>query len=228
MKKISINDLVDFHRKSERSRSTFVNNIKLEKKPKDNSDGGDYWISCVSAISKIYTTEDINFFDEKIEYLQDKIESTDRDLTKLMHQQNINILDQFRDFDFSSIKPNANLNYHKLTDAMSTIDINGLTVKIRPNHIFSFTNNGNKEIGAVWFVAKKKGYEINELGMFTDILFRSLNNNFSNNHYINPNYCIAVDIFNGKKVNYTNIQNGDIPIMIDRTINEIKNILQVK
>ena len=61
--------------------------------------------------------------------------------------------------------------------------------------------------------------------MFTDLLFRYLNNNFSNDYVVNPTYCVAIDVFSGKYVSYTNIQKGEIPILLDKTIDEINNII---
>ena len=80
-------------------------------------------------------------------------------------------------------------------------------------------------MGVVWFVAKLNGYTKSELALFTDILFRYLNEFFSNDNEINPSYCIAVDVVTGEKVSYEDIQNGDVLSQMEATVNEIKGIL---
>lgn len=78
-----------------------------------------------------------------------------------------------------------------------------------PHHVFTFTEKGSEEIGAVWFVAKKEGYENSELGMFAEIMFKYLV------------YCIAVDVVTGKVVKYADFLNGKIPFLIEKTLEEI-------
>ena len=220
MEKISIKKLIDFRSKSERSKKAFASNLKQDKKS-ENSSGGDYWISCLSTIGNIFKSDNLDLLNDKIELLQDKIENTEFRRTKSMFQRNIDILYSFEDFDFNSIRPNKDLNFHKKPGPKSIININGLPIQARPHHVFSFSNNDNLEVGAVWFVAKLDGYKKGELGMFTDILFRYLNKNFSEDYTANPYYCIAIDVFSGQKVDYVDIQKEKIPILLDVTIDEI-------
>jgi hypothetical protein len=101
------------------------------------------------------------------------------------------------------------------------LDIKGLPIEAKPCHIFSFSENNSEEVGGVWYIAQLKGFKKSELGMFTDILYRYLNTHYSKKFYVNPRFCIAVDLFNGQEVNYTEIQNGTIPILIDSTLDEL-------
>lgn len=221
MDKITIKNLIDFINKSERSKKTFANNLKQDKKSK-NASGGDYWISSLSTISNIFKTNNIDLIEDKIELLHNKIENSEDKRTKLMFQRNIDILYSFLDFDFQNIKPNLDLKFIKKPEIKAIIDIQGFPIHAKPNHVFTFNNNGNDEIGAVWFVAKLEGYKKHELGIFTDMLFRYLNKNYSKDYKINPSYCSAVDVSNGHDVNYKNILKYEIPILIDKTIEEIK------
>jgi len=187
--------------------------------------GGDYWISSLSAISKIYRSDEMNFLDEKIEFLQEKIvDGADKRIND-MYQRNITFLEGFKGFDFQKIKPSEDLIYHKKDESKSVLDINGLKVKVMPNHLFSYTNNQNAEIGAIWFVAKLGGYKKDELGMFTDLLFRYLTKHFSSAYSVNPEHCIAIDISKLEEVRYSEIESGNVPILIDRTIEGIQKIL---
>ena len=53
------------------------------------------------------------------------------------------------------------MEFYKKPDLISIIDINGLPIQAKPQHVFSFSNNENEEVGAVWFVAKLDGYKKN-------------------------------------------------------------------
>lgn len=222
MKNISIKDLVDFRRKSTKSKMTFVYNLGLDKKMVDGS-GGDYWISSISTLSNIFRYNDSSLLDEKIEILLEKIESTTRQPTVSMYQRNINILNGFTDFEIQSIKPTADLNYIKKSESRSLIDINGLQIKATPNHVYSF--NSEKEIGAVWYVAKLHGFNKFELGMFADMLYRYLLLHFSKDYFINPTYCVAIDAIKANKISYEEINNGKIPAILDKTVDEIKRLM---
>jgi len=223
MEKITIKNLIDFRRKNERTRITFVHNLKKEKKS-DDSSGGDYWISCLSAITNAFKYENTDLLEAKIELLRDKIKYSQIKRIKDQFQRNIDILSNFQDFDFQHLKPNSDLTFLKQPKIKSIIDIKGFPVESKPSLIFSFSENNSEEVGGIWFVAKLNGFKKTELGMFVDILYRYLEKRYSKDFYVNPNYCIAVDLFNGQDVNYSEIQNGDIPILIDSTIDEIKKL----
>ena len=60
--------------------------------------------------------------------------------------------------------------------------------------------------------------------MFADILYKYLDKYYSKDYYVNPNYCIAVDLFKGQEVNYSEIEDGEIPILIELTLDELKKI----
>jgi len=112
----------------------------------------------------------------------------------------------------------------KQPKAYSILTINGFPIEAKPCFIYSFSINGSEEIGGIWFVAQLNGFKKSELGMFADINYRYLVKHFSNNFYVNPKYCIAVDLFNGQDVNYKEIENGEIPTLIESTIEDIKSI----
>ena len=60
--------------------------------------------------------------------------------------------------------------------------------------------------------------------MFADILYRYLRENYSNDYFVNPAYCIAVDLYRGQDLNYKEIQDGNIPILIDSTLDDSKRV----
>ena len=227
MEKVRIKDLIEFRQKSERSRHTHIINLKKEKPPKtdDKGGGGDYWVSCLSALSNVYHTDDTDLINQKIEMLQNKIPITTDKKTKDRWQKNIDLLYNFGDYDFKSIKPNDDLTFLKKHDFQSIIKIDGLPIQSKPHHVFSYTNNDFEEVGAVWFIAQKDGYQKSELGMFCDIMYRYLIAHYSDKYKVNPAFCIAIDVFNCQDVNYSQLLNGEIAYLLDSTVIDVKKFL---
>jgi len=228
MEKVTIKNLVDFIRKNDKTRITFMNNLKKSDTPdveKDSESGGDYWISCTSALAHIFETNNKDFIREKNEFLQHKIDATSDLRTKDRFQKNIDLLSHFEDFDFNNIKPNYVLKYLKKSDEKAILKISGLPVHVNPNHVFTFSKNDEYEIGAVWFIAKKGGFSKTELAMFTDVLFRYLLIHYSTDFKINPNYCVAIDVYKTQLVNYKQILNNDISSNLDNAITEFLSFM---
>jgi hypothetical protein len=224
MKKVTVKNLIEFRGKNERTKLTFVHNLKKEKKKTEESSGGDYWISCLSAIRNSFKEDDETLLDEKIELLREKIRVTEIKRIKNQFQRNIDIVESFKDLDLKSFKPNTDLNFLKQPKIKSLLDINGLPIESNPCHIYTFSENNSEEIGGIWFVAKLNGFKKSELGMFTDILYRYLEKNYSKDYYVNPDYCVAIDLFKGQEIKYSEIKNGKFPILIDSTIDELKKV----
>lgn len=222
MNKIRIKDLIEFRSKNERTRITFVQNLKKEKDKAEKKSGGDYWISCLSAIRNSFKLNNKLLMDEKIEILKEKINVTDKKITKNQFQKNIDVLENFKDFELISLKPNADLTFLKQPKFKSLLDINSFPIEVKPCYIYKFSINNSDEVGGIWFVAKLDGFKKSELAMFADIMYRYLLKNYSNVFYINPDYCIAVDIFKGQEVKYSEIKKGKIPVLIENTIEKIK------
>lgn len=222
MKSISVKNLVEFRRKKDKSRITYFNNLNKEKQSSSES-GGDYWIRSWSAVRNCFIFNNLNFLDDKLNELNHLIQSCEITRTKNQYQSNINIILKMKDFDFHSLMPNSNIHFIKPTN--DTIIEKSIELKIKPCKIFKFSENGSDELGAVWFVAKKNGYTKEELAMFTDALYRLLDKNYSNEYFINPTYCIAIDIYNGQEVRYSEILDKRIPKLIDNTLHDIYNIM---
>lgn len=221
MQKITIKNLIDFKRKSDKTKITFVNNLKKDKKS-DGESGGDYWITSLSAISNFFKYDKPELLDEKIEELRGKIEITNDKKVKDQFQRNIDILENFKEFDLNKIKPKSELNFLKQPKSDSIFDISGLPVEAKPRFIFSFTGDNDEEVGGIWFVARMKGYSKTELGMFAEMIFRYLNKRHSDNYSVNPEYCLAIDTTDGKEVKYKEIIDGKILSVIEKTIEEIR------
>jgi len=223
MKKITIKNLIDFRRKSDRSKVTFLNNLKAEKSLQAEG-GGDYWVSCVSAISNSFKENDKSLLNKKVDEIHEKLAHATANITKTQYQRNIIILESFEDFDLDNVKPTSDIQILKQPKEKSIIQIDGLSIESKPSHVYSFSENGSDEIAAIWFVAKLDGYDTNELGMFADIIFRYLDRHYSSKYYVNKSFCISVDVFTGRKVRYADLENGSVPMLLDNTIAQINKL----
>lgn len=223
MKKVTVKNLIEFREKNEQTKITFVRNLKKDKKKEDSS-GGDYWISCLSAIRNCFKENDETLLNDKIQLLIKKIKVTEIQRIKNQFQRNIDIMENFKDFDIQNLKPNADLNFLKQPKLKSLLDIKSLPIEAKPCHIYTFSENGSEEIGGIWFIAKLNGFKQSESGMFVDILYRYLDKHYSKDFFVNPEYCIAIDLFKGREIKYSELENGRFPILIDSTIEELKKV----
>jgi len=226
MNKITITNLIDFTRKTPRGRQTLVDNLKTPKlKSHVEESGGNYWVSALSCISNAYKNNIENLIGDKIDELINKLEDHHAKITKDMYQRNINILQDFEDFDFNRLKPHSKLLYQKKPKDKSIVAIKGLPLFAKPHHVFTFKENDITKIGAVWFVAKLRGLKYDELAMVTELLYRYLDINYSNEYEIANDYCIAVDVNTVNSMNYAQLNNKKIKSLLVRTVGEIKKLI---
>lgn len=225
MQTLSIKQIVEFRSKSDRSKKNFILALKLDKSKADADGGGNYWISCLSAISNSYKTNDTeSIIDKRIE-LEDKYGDTEYKRTKTMYKRNIDILYNYEDFDLKKWRPSRKIEFVRKHKDDSILTVKGLKVQATPNHVFKFIKNDKEQVGAIWFIAKLGGFKQDELGMFTDILFRYLEAHYTKNHMLNPKYCIAVDVFNKTEVNFSQIESGEVSSLLNATLDEIRKVM---
>lgn len=179
MKKISAKNLVDFRKKQERAKRAFVEKIKSNKVETPTDSGGDYWVSSFSAICNSYKEERLEIIDNKAQELQEKAVSSKRTITKNMYQQNISVLENYKKLSIRKIRPLGKLPFLKKSTANKLLNIKGLDIESKPSHVYTFGKKGEEKIGAIWFIIKKDGYRIDEVGLFCDILYRFLKHNYA-------------------------------------------------
>jgi hypothetical protein len=225
MKRLLIKDVIEFRGKTDRSKKSFSSNLKIDPEKSKMEGGGDYWVSCLSAISNYFKLNDVNLINDKIYELEGKLEAHEDKRIRTMYERNISILYGFENFDFTLWKPSEKMTFLKKHKPDFLQSIKGLQLKATPQHVFSYKSEGVYFVGAIWFVAKLGGYRKDELGMFTDILYRYLINIFSKNYELAPKYCIAVDTVNKNFVSYKELLEGNVPFLLDKTIDEIKKLM---
>ena len=185
MKKLSIKKIIEFRGKSKNGKKNFAASLKQDKINANTEGGGDYWVSCLSAISNSFKLDDVNLIIDKKNELKEKYEETELKRTKLMYSRNISILSKFEDINFDKWKPIKKIKFLKKRKENSIISIRGMSIDVNPHHIFTYQKNGIEEIGAIWFIAKLYGFKKDELGMFTEALYRYLKVHYSKEYLQN-------------------------------------------
>ena len=230
MEKIRIKELVEFRRKSDIRKKNFAFKLKTRQpkevvKEEDKGSSGDYWSISTYCIYNVFKDRNRDLYDSKIEEFQAKLKNTELATnTQGMYKQNIDIMTNFKDFDFSDIRPSKITKFETVHKANKIFTIDNLPLFINPSLVFSHERNGKNEIGALWLVPLIKGFSKPELGIFCEILYRFMIKNYSDKYQISPDYCIAVDTFLAQKVVYTDLLNNEIPFLVDKTIKEIKEL----
>jgi hypothetical protein len=224
MRKITIKSIIEFRGKSDRSKQKYAEDIKQLINKEKIEGGGNYWVSSVSTICNSFKSNDSHYITDKIRELEEKAEKSARTLTKTMYHRNIDILKNFVDFDYGKWRPSKKIKFIKKNSSNSVLIIKGLHIQVNPHYLFSFNQNEDEEIGAIWFIAKLNGYTKSELGMFTDVLNRYLRSNYEKDYKLNPKYCIAVDVVKNFDVSYLQLQRGQIPSLLETTLDEINKI----
>lgn len=230
MQKINIKELVDFRRKAtDKARKNFADKLKTrtkkEKKEEDkNPGGGNYWVTSTSAIYNVFKHNKTHYYEEKINELVTKHAATKDKKVKAMYQRNTDILNNFKDFNFSEFRPAKIAKFETVQRVHTLMEVSGLPLYITPDLLFVHERKGKTEIGAIWLVAQINGFKKNELGMFCEMLHQFLHKHFAEHYQISDDLCIAIDTFSAQKVTYQELINKDIPFLIEKTLKEIKDL----
>lgn len=224
MKKLSIKELVDFRRKSDRGKKNFVENMKSNKIVVPTEGGGDYWITGLSAICNSYKQNDVSVIDDKIGEVRDKLNDTSYTITRNMYQRNIDMLQKYKNMDVKKLRATEKQLYLKKSSGNPLLTIKGLQLEAKPSLIYTFGKN-NENVGAIWFVAKVNGYRIEEVSMFCEMLQRFLRQNYSKKYQLNSKFCLAADMISGQVVDYAAIESGKLPQVLSLTLDEINKLM---
>jgi hypothetical protein len=228
MEKITVKELTEFRKISDKRKKTLAFNLKNRppkvKKQDEEGKGGDYWKSSTSCIYEVFKHNKEELYSSKIEEIRIKFNNAIIKRIKDMHQRNIDILNNFMDFEFDDVKPNYDLKYEPIPRNSKIVTLDNFPLFVNPGVVFSFEKNGKKELGALWLVTLLNGYKKEELGMFCEMLYKFLKRNYSDDSQLSLDYCVVIDTFSGRKVTYSELVNGDVPFLVDITLEEIKKL----
>lgn len=227
MQKLNAKKLIDFRGRSERGRRTFVNNLMKTVSTKDEEGGGgDYWIPSTSALANAWKENNSRIIKEKIESLAELAKSTSRKQTQDMYMRNLKMLSSYDPYDFSELKPKWPLDIKWVPKTTAPITIRGLFVQVLPNYVFTYKNKGVSEVGAVWFVARQKGFKKDELAVYAELVYKFLSANYRRTYTVNPASCIVLDVMLGNEMTYADLLNGKADTQVDSIIDSLKKFLK--
>lgn len=224
MNKLPVKKIVEFRRFSERRKSTFAHKLKTSVEEKSKSDGGNYWVRSISALSTAFKFNNNQIIKDRIESLEHDYEKEERKQTKVMYQRNIEILYNYENYDFSIIRPNDDLNFLSKPTYKSLLKINEFLVQILPNHVFSYMEKERLNVGAIWFVTWLDGYKISDLGIYAETVYIYLKKHYSKDFNINPKDCMIMDISGMQLITYDEILKGQVPSLLNSTLDNLKNL----
>lgn len=225
MKKLSVKKLIEFRGKTPRGKRNFVENMKSTRIDPPSDGGGDYWVSCVSAVCNAYRYNDINFIDQKIDELRGKADDTAVTITKNMYGRNIENLRHYKVMPYKKWRPSGKLEFLKRKGTNPVLVVKGLEIEVKASLVFRFGNEDEPKVGAIWFFAKKDGFRIEEVGMFCEMLYRFLRHNYARKYTLASQFCIAVDLFSSRAVRYSELESGAVPSALLPILDEISRMV---
>ena len=224
MRKINVKELIDFRRKSDRRKNTFITELKATDVIEEevSSGGRDYWIRSLTALSAAFKDSDNAIISERIENILNDYDPKMLEKTKKMYDRNLQILHNFEDYDFNDLKPTSEIKILSKSRKKGTLEIKGLPIKILLHQIYSFRNLEDIEcIGSILFLAKLDSYKPHELGIFAEAVFRFLYDNYGDNYVLSPSDIKITDVMINETVSYQMVLDGQIPSLLYSTLDEI-------
>lgn len=224
LNKLTVKKLIEFNRLSDRSRKTFANQLKTPKTPnQDDSGGGDYWIRSLSGLASAFKFNDNGVVTERIDSLNDAFKTTSNHQTKVMYQRNLEILLDYKSFDFSTLRPSTDLKF--LTKSKEPLAIHNMPLQVLPHHAFTYISNDKHMVGGIWFVAWLDKFDLKDLGIFSESMFKHLSQTYSEKFEVDPAYCLTVDALSMQLVSYEQILNGSIPSLLEPSLDTLNSYL---
>ncbi|RVU02373.1 hypothetical protein EOD41_00075 [Mucilaginibacter limnophilus] len=223
LNKLTVKKIVEFNRLSEKRRSTFINQLKTPPKPKIDESGGDYWVTGLSALGTAFKQNDNNIIKERIEPLAGKYKAANNNRNRNQFKRNLDILINYQDFDFSTLRPSTDLKFP--TKSKEPLNINNTSLHVLPQHVFTYKVNDEPTVGAIWFVAWIDKFALSDLGIYSESLFKHLNQVYSNRYKVDPTYCLTVDALSMSKVSYDSVLSGKISSLLEPSIDTLSRYL---
>ncbi|MEO8886355.1 MAG: hypothetical protein ABI367_09850 [Mucilaginibacter sp.] len=220
---VTIKQLVEFRRLSDRGRKTFANRIQTPNTSASSEGGGDYWISCLSAIGNTYRGLNNQLITDKISELDKKYQGAKHSNTKNMYKRNLEILQIYERFNFAIWQPAGTLKF--LSRPKVTLHLRNVPLQLLPQHVFAFDNQGTQMVGGTWFVHWLDGFSIGDWGMYTEAMYEYLNLVYGSVYQVDPNFCLTVDVVGQSAVNYTRLSNGSVPALLSTTLDELNMLI---
>lgn len=141
-----------------------------------------------------------------------------------MYNRNIEIINNFKEFNILSIRPTYIENFESVPKSHKIIEIESLPIYLNPQLIFKFEENESPKIGALLIASKIGGYAKSDIRIIVEALYHFLLQNFGEKVNISKEYCLVIDSYNASKLSYAEIDQTKINSLLINTLKEIKKL----
>lgn len=224
MNKISIKNAIEFTKKSDKGKISFIQKLNHTSILKQKS-GGDYWIRSLSAITKACREDNTEAIDEKIANIHAVMATSRRKQSLDMYKRNLDILTHFQSFRFDSLKPNSEITYLGGLKMNSIISTQGVPLQVVPSLVFKFDNNGVPTIGAILFIAKLDEFQNTDLAIICEALHRNLKSNYGESYEISRDYCTVFDVTYRTRLSHSGMNENKVSRQLNLILKEIKSLM---
>src|SRR5690242_4696183 len=154
MRKLSVKDLVDFRKRSDRGKRNFIESVKSNKAPTITEGGGDYWTISLSAVCNAFKRDDLQIINDKVDEVQQKLKSAKGKISQTMYHRNIAILQNYLNLELTELRPDGKLLFQKKSTGNTLLSIKGLEIEVdaKRYQAYIFGKKDEESIGAVWFI----------------------------------------------------------------------------
>ncbi len=205
---ISINSLTEFVGASDLKKRRIIKDQKKVDMLKV------IWYKTVKSALPKYVKSgfDITILEEAIRYLRGFDQSTNNRKSNVINS--ITAIESFVEMNFTKNLPNVNYHFYDKLEKKD-YELNGVLVRVTPDVVFDWIEDGNRNIGAIKFHFGKS----KELDVLTGRLRSSLVCDFlrksiaSKNDIVSPQYCFCVDVFHAKIFRAPNVISFDIELL---------------
>lgn len=224
MLQITSKEIIELTNKNSiKARRSYASKLKTKtpnQTPK--SSGGNYWTISTSSIYNTFKDGKDEYYDNKIFDVKSKIISSENQKIITMYQRNLSILMKFKDFNINQYRPNKIHCFQSLKKEQKILNVNEISIYINPNLVFCFEEDGKIKIGGLLFTPNLTGYKKTQLGLFSEMLYKFLEQNYSNEYEISEDFCITIDTYNVQTMTYKELISGNIKPILNEIISEIK------
>jgi len=183
-----------------------------------------FWYTTVKSTLPKYVKSgfDLTILEDSVQHLRGFDQSTNNKKSNVVNS--IYAIESFIAMNFTTKLPSVHYHFYDKLE-IKDYELNGLLVRVTPDVVFDWVENGVKNIGAIKFhLGKSKALEPMtgrlRSSLICDFLCKTI---AKNDDFVNPQYCYCVDVFQGKAFSAPTIITPDL-ILLKESCREINTL----
>lgn len=218
---ISINPLTNF------VGATDSRKIRIIKEQKTVDTNKSFWYNTIKSSLPKYVKSrfDSKILEESINHLHELDQSTDNKRNNVLNS--IIAIQLFKNMNFTKRFPDVRCHF---LDKLETKDylIKGVIVRVTPDVVFTWSENGKKNIGAIKFhFGKSKELDARTGRLRSALVCDFLHKSFAKeDEIVNPNYCFCIDVFHEKTFTAPHVIDAEMQLIYE-TCAEISKLWDI-